>query len=903
MTNKLKKVYIGLAVLIFLVVSVCAALLGATGKTAGLSRSETHIPLFETEGTGSPVNYVENEYTGGYEYEFTLTAQDVFKYNEPIDFTSLTSKDPFFTFRVNAREKGVTDIKILRIELTDVYDPENVVVITGTYNNSEYIYWKVGFKGDSLVGQHWSTVYVNDRWGMPWTTPSFSVQKDSQSGVGRLAFDAASGNMFINDQRIFSLYDDEYYNTGWQGFTTGDAYLSIRVEEFIGGAESANLAVIGVAGKEFNGETEAEIQPPKILVDYGGYGADNYPKGRYGLYYPVFDATTYSTVSGIYKPEVKIFADYYGTKREKEGVNGKILIDEITVYTIEYTASDDLGLTSLVTVDIVVTSDYDQIVPVVKKQGDLTGVVGKKAVIAEVDFENANGLKKVYSVKDPHGRFIELKTREFVPETAGTYNVSCSVTDDFYGAAHVYSYDVSVTLSDKPVINIAGDLPEYAIIDAKYAIPEIDAYDYGTGEEAEVTLSGDGVAAEGGALVFSGEDGETVQLKITAACGDNVTEETREVILVSASTDVAGQTDMSAYFVSDNASAALANGEVRIFADGGGETLFINKLLANGFVSDLKADGTESFSLRLKDGIYKENEIVFSFIKSGLSYDVYINDVPTGTSVKADGYFNFGVGTDGKTFSVGGNTCSVTEFKNGFDFEGFSGGLFYMSFVLPSGGALCIKTLMNQNFGAETLVDIKKPVISLLGNYGGSYAVGDEYVVAAAAAWDCLQVRTTLTVTVLSPSGEYVTAKDGTVLNAVSADREYVITIEELGLYNFTYYAETDSPNARAKDETVAYSLNILDTVCPEIRFADEGKTLTVKPGEKIVFGGLSVTDNDTAAEDIEILYFVLTPNGSVVMPGSNEFSAERAGLYTVYIKAADSYGNSDIVYCYLEIK
>ena len=153
------------------------------------------------------------------------------------------------------------------------------------------------------------------------------------------------------------------------------------------------------------------------------------------------------------------------------------------------------------------------------------------------------------------------------------------------------------------------------------------------------------------------------------------------------------------------------------------------------------------------------------------------------------------------------------------------------------------------------------------------------------------------------PDGSYRSAVSYPAGDAVSADREYVITIEELGLYNITYYAETDSPNARAKDETVAYSLNILDTVCPEIRFADEGKTLTAKPGEKIVFDGLSVTDNDTAAEDIEILYFVLTPNGSVVMPGSNEFSAERAGLYTVYIKAADSYGNSDIVYCYLEIK
>ena len=65
-----------------------------------------------------------------------------------------------------------------------------------------------------------------------------------------------------------------------------------------------------------------------------------------------------------------------------------------------------------------------------------------------------------------------------------------------------------------------------------------------------------------------------------------------------------------------------------------------------------------------------------------------------------------------------------------------------------------------------------------------------------------------------------------------------------------------------------------------------------------IVIPSVTVTDNETPAEEIGVYVEILTPIGRVeILPeGSNSFKADWAGTYTVYITARDAAGNIAIV-------
>ena len=226
----------------------------------------------------------------------TLASGDVFTYNEPIDLsgqtTNITGKetnerDNIVCFYVIPETKGIADVYDVKVRLTDVYDEDNFIEIvvyanctdeneaTGqalyagarasvqeNYAGAHYLdYSNTGMISDRIFkdvdyytqGGYWSNLvtfaapngYENVR---PF---SFAINYSEKILYG---FDQEATNTMWCTHRLADLDDSDYFDMLWDGFTTGEVYLSIYsdfyvnssftfvITEILGVADVGNLA-------------------------------------------------------------------------------------------------------------------------------------------------------------------------------------------------------------------------------------------------------------------------------------------------------------------------------------------------------------------------------------------------------------------------------------------------------------------------------------------------------------------------------------------------------------------------------------------------------------------------------------------------------------------------------------
>ncbi|MBQ6921795.1 MAG: hypothetical protein IJQ66_01770 [Clostridia bacterium] len=226
----------------------------------------------------------------------TLASGDVFTYNEPIDLSGQTTnitgmetneRDNIVCFYVIPETQGIADVYDVKVRLTDVYDEDNFIEIvvyanstdeneaTGqalyagarasvqeNYAGAHYLdYSNTGMISDRIfkdvdyytLGGYWSNLvtfaapngYENVR---PF---SFAINYSEKILYG---FDQEATNTMWCTHRLADLDDSDYFDTLWDGFTTGEVYLSIYsdfyvnssftfvITEILGVADVGNLA-------------------------------------------------------------------------------------------------------------------------------------------------------------------------------------------------------------------------------------------------------------------------------------------------------------------------------------------------------------------------------------------------------------------------------------------------------------------------------------------------------------------------------------------------------------------------------------------------------------------------------------------------------------------------------------
>ena len=150
--------------------------------------------------------------------------------------------------------------------------------------------------------------------------------------------------------------------------------------------------------------------------------------------------------------------------------------------------------------------------------------------------------------------------------------------------------------------------------------------------------------------------------------------------------------------------------------------------------------------------------------------------------------------------------------------------------------------------------------------------------------------------TVTDGDGNVVTDVNGVELRNVDPRQEYTITLNSYGQYNVRITA-ADTFNQRPNSANFPYALNVDDDVAPEITFSGEFQT-TAAVGDVLVIPDFTVSDNITAAEEITVTKYVLTPNGVLVTLSGNSNSIRTAyeGVYEFRILAVDEAGNVTMI-------
>lgn len=895
--------------LIALLVSACmlvsamylAILCCLSGSAEGGSADE--LSTFTVEGSGAAVEYVENDTygpTGEYEYRTTLKEGDVLRYNEPVDLREAGGKE-FFRLRLLPQTIGETDVQILSVTLTDAYDPSNYVRLTGTYdgNPGGGAYWKVGAADQPLVGyEAWNNmIHVDNQYGA-WTSTYFGAP-DSAGGQTLLYYNDTEKAFYVSSAYadsavcfICDLDDGKYYSSLWEGFTTGEVYISVAVQTFAEGKTQTDVAVIAAAGNALDGYmTVSDTAAPDIVIDDSVFGGD-IPAGTVGYPYPVFSAVAYDAFSGILQPEVSV----RNAKGETIGIeNGKFSVRSAGKYFIEYTVADEAGNRATEQVEISMVNAIEPIRIVAETEEVRTGAVGERVRLDGVAVSGGTGeVVRNIAVKDPQGKFCTLEGLSFVPQTAGAYTVLYSAQDVFSQKA-VYRYEITVTQPSGASILLEKELPAVFLGGFNYTLPESQARNYATGTAETVTVS----VREGGQTIPLSDgkyrpDGDEKEVVVVYSSQTASKEFTIPVIDIWKDAEDAS-IDVSAYFLAEGFTKQLTGDCLTLTSASAASATFANALLMRGFYADIALDGVERLELEFADSALYGCKItaVLENTDAGVRVSIGGKTVAVRPGSLSE-LKEIGIAEDGKAFSVFGQAYAISVFDNGMAFGGFSGDLARVTFRVADadGGSLSVAQINQQFINADVLYDMVRPKISLHSSYGGSFVLNETYTVCAAGIADELDPTIRTGVTVLKPDGSFAVALDGTVLDNADITQDYQILLDQYGSYYVSYAATLDS----IWGNSFEYVVKAVDTTPPEIVIDAKGTGTNASLGKEVKIPEATVKDNLSEAENVLLKVYLLAPNGRMTLCTGETFTASEKGVYVLQYFAFDEEGNICVV-------
>ena len=241
--------------------------------------------LYSVTGKDSKAYYGTHEYMPDTKGIITsIRPSDSFTYNKPIDISSYTRNKEILTINVLPESIGTVDAQKIIVKLTDIYDSENFITIEMKKVDDNKLAWAenatyvvaYGNGQDSCgleEGSHLNTGRVVTYNGKKYTIHKNNIYGAhttySMTGAPRyqnvnlpyydskyvgeqefsFAMDYAKGVIYagpnlslINDLRSDIIYGSNF----WNGFTTGEVFLSISATGYK--AESLNLIIKKIAG-------------------------------------------------------------------------------------------------------------------------------------------------------------------------------------------------------------------------------------------------------------------------------------------------------------------------------------------------------------------------------------------------------------------------------------------------------------------------------------------------------------------------------------------------------------------------------------------------------------------------------------------------------------------------------
>lgn len=864
-----------------------------------------------------------------------LALGDSFHYNKAIDLTNFNIYDDIISFYAVPDKIGECDAQTVELILTDAYDPDNRVLIQ-VKNSSQMGVWAdpVVHVTAQAPGQPHSGMYgekcrQNSYAGTEIVfslagTPAHSVKPDGSFDyyVGELGENRFNLSMNYKERQVFGrqmlvmdLDNAQFLDELWNGFTTGEAFLSIRGGRYINSVTT--LIITGLTGADIQTNDYVGEVEPVITVDIGNYQKDNLPYAVVGKPYKIFDHSVETIYGTLSNDNVNVYYDYYSQNSTivSVGSDDTFTPQREGIYTIVYYAKDFYGniTKELFDVEAKAVSEFSV---------DISNVVtscktGESAVvIGNVQPNNLSGEFYKHAVAThSSGATVEIdvETFSFRPLFEGNWTIDVTFSD--YNKSLTQQINFVAEKATALYFEEEAVLPLFFIKNARYVLDEMNftCYDSGSAvkKPASIYISEDG----GDYTKLNGEyrvgASSSVAVKFLAQDGALSAEKVYNVKVIDVGAKASGSglgntLNFAKYFYSENGVVSeQRDGEVALTTTANGSSTLINKVLSREINMIFNIEkGFSNFSelvIRVRDSKDLSKVVDFSYVIRGTDVFYAINgeevyQVTNNFNVSSSTNIVFKYQNEGfKTSPTTDRTLEVKNYLDGSTFKGFDNAYIEFEFKGVQGESrVLVKNINRQSFTRNNK-DLGAPQISVPTNTGEK-EFGEEVLIAAAHSVDILDPYVTIYLEVYMPDGEtFARSVDGVLLDGYCpTDRDYVVKADQYGDYSVLFYAE-DSSGRRID---YVYGFSVLDQEAPQITI--NSPSTKANKGSTVKVASCKVTDN--VDSDLKVYVCVWAPDGSVKKVGDT-FVAEFAGTYKVMYTCYDANGNAGINYYTVEVK
>lgn len=852
-----------------------------------------------------------------------LMQGDSLTFSKPISVGDMTSDNLLISGFITPDIRGASEFNELLFTFTDTVDPSVSMLISlkryEGFNGHAYV--RAAGNGQPVSGYESATgkMHQNNKWGT-WTDVSFSAMKSNKLGDAgvnvqadaiplNVYFDHTTKLVTANGSYVVDLDDPAYFDNLWTGFPSGSVLLTISAVDT---TSTANFCLTHILGQDLSKYADIyKDEEPPVLTVHSDY--ETMPEAKIGGAYPVPAATALDAYCGATAVKTSVYFNYNSQNRFLIDIkDGKFATNYSGNYTIVYEATDLFGNTATELLAVHAGRAIPEIEATVSGDKVTAAHLGEWVEIPALETLTGGSGKLVTTVTVACGGEEYVAEGGFRPEAVGTWTVTYKITD-YVGNAKEVSYSVEATVGSTAVLVDEIHLPKAFISGQPYVIPEVYANDYRSGTLVRKLFDVDVTDANG---TVSYKAGDTF-IPLVSSNGDPVTLSFRcETELASYSVPA-----IQAWTSGDTPALQVENYFL-------GSPFTVQKT-REGIVMKLtsaNADAGWTFANPVVAGNF---QFIFSGASGGARYSkmqVILTDsydsavsvlaelVPDGSSTRfvvgnSANTLEASLGAAGKQFTVGysngvlslnGLSVTLTETESGAPFKGFPSDKVYLTVRLLNAQANASYSVISLNgqLFTDSTRDQTGPTITIFGDYGGSYTIGDEYIIHRAIAGDVLAPNVEFTMTVRDPNGAVARDKKGELLQNVDPTVERVLELAMYGSYSVIYTArEAASFVARPTTYTLPYNIIVEDRIAPEITLTGSFQT-TAKVGDTLIIPNFTVSDNVTATDKIIVTKYVVSADGKLITipQNSNAIVCSMAGIYEFRIIARDEAGNITLV-------
>lgn len=853
----------------------------------------------------------------------SLSAGDTFTYEKPINLTNLTKDNQLLRLYALPENLGVAEVKMLKITLTDVYDEQNKVEIV-TYGNQEDETEKLGLAlysaaaatGQPLTGLHhypsagakripYDGAFYNCVKNVTSKStngyPSYPHQPSGNNGfsfVGldgygknpyRLSFDYAKKQLFGcepanvgSNGMILDLDEPLFVDTPWQGFTTGEVYISVSADNYVGA--SFNFIITDIYGEDLSKSEFDDTTAPKIIVDT----PKNFPYAVVGSPYRIFDYKIFEAVSDYVNENIYVYRNYNSSLPINVNLeDGSFTPTVEGEYSIVYKVTDAFGNTSTEVVNVF--ANGENLLKIIPEPRLEDRIVGQKVYLDTPIVEGSSGdyllevqIKGVNDIE--YKCIVDNLDYYFIPMYAGDYTVTYTCTD--YNST--VSTTKTVTVSSNPIPQFLDDaqLPSVMVKNVTYTLNDLYAYDFSDG--TPVKLKADLLYKFDDATDYTLLNGKSLKITATSKAyfkyqlANNPTVYKEYEIPV---TNVGYNTNaisIKDYFYGKNFAIDASDQSTTYSTEQDGELFFINSLLMSDFVLRFNvtklSSGEISFSFCDVDNSANMVKLSFQPIDS-LSCYMSVNDGDEKIiSTKLVGKEIELKYSKEKGFTFAGIVVAVEEFA------GFSLDKAYLtvSFKNISDTACFEVYQVNNQIINKNKSDYTNATYNIEIN-NGTKILGEEITLSKFIVADVLSFDVSGTITIYNPNGEICFSVDQVKLsNIKDFTRSYTFKAEIIGTYRISV-KYSDGSN----DGNFTKNVEVVDHVAPTIKLNSASKTGKINEYINVA----KYTVSDTTDSKLTVNVSVISPTGKVTRVKS-KFYASVMGTYIVTYTVSDLAGN-----------